>query len=47
MKTERKIEMFEELLTYVVEICSRSDAPDILHGIGFTDSEILEILNEY
>ena len=47
MTKERKIAMFDELLTYVIEVaCSESDVPFTLNGIGFTESEIDEILAE-
>ena len=46
MTNERKLEMFDELLVYVTEVCSPSDAPFTLHGIGFTADEIKEILSD-
>ena len=47
MTTERKAAMFDELLAYVFEVaCSEKDLPYTLNGIGFTESEIDEILSE-
>ena len=37
---ERKIELYDLMLSHLIECCSSEDLPDVLHGIGFTDEEI-------
>ena len=44
MTNERKIEMFDELITYIVEVaCTPYDLRLTLTALGFTESEIDEL----